>query len=134
VNVECCGEECACVSGGLVWGKKCTAVLLGRSARSLQELCSEVAPHASGRSCASGMDRPYCMCESRNMRTGIQCTRNREVFRCEPVECMGAVYSRADRKLSMRMQRECMGGEYVHVKTESYQHRYKIEARGKEGR
>ncbi len=101
------------MSGGLVWGKKCTAVLLGRSARSLQELCSEVAPHASGRSCASGMDRPYCMCESRNMRTGIQCTRNREVFRCEPVECMGAVYSRADSRLSTRMHVECMEDPHV---------------------
>ena len=37
--------------------------------------------------------------------------RSREVFGCEPVECMGAVYSRADRKLSTRMQGECMGGE-----------------------
>ena len=41
----------------------------------------------------------------------------------------------ADRKLSTRMQGECMGGEYVHVKTESYcRHRYKLESVGKEGR
>ena len=132
MNVECCGEECARVSGGLVWGRKCTA-LLGRSARSLQELGAEVAPRAAGRSCSSGMDRPYCMCERRNMRVGVQRAHSREVFGCEPVECMGAVYSRTDRKLSTRMQGECMGGEYVHVKTESYRHRYKLEACGKEG-
>ena len=60
--------------------------------------------------------------------------RSREVFGCEPVEGMGAVYSRADRKVSTRMQGECMGGEYVHVKTESYRHRYKLESVGKEGR
>ena len=133
-NVECCGEECACVSGGLVWGKKCTAVLPGRSARSLQDLCAEVAPRAAGRSCTPGIDHPYGMCERCSMRAGVQRARNREVFGCGQVECIGAAYSRSDRKLSTRMQGECMGGEYVHVKTESYQHRYKIEARGKEGR
>jgi hypothetical protein len=68
------------------------------------------------------------------MRAGVQCARSREVFGCDQVECMGAVYSRADRKLSTRMQGECMGGEYVHVKTESYRHRYKLESVGKEGR
>jgi hypothetical protein len=94
----------------------------------------EVAPRAAGRSCAPGMDRPYCMCERRNMRTGVQRMRNREVFGCEPVECMGAVYCRPDRKPSTLMQGECMGGEYVHVKTESYRHRYKLETLRKEGR
>ena len=69
------------------------------------------------------------------MRAGVQCARSREVFGCEPVEGMGEVYSHADRKPSTRMQGECMGGEYVHVKTESYcRHRYKLEAGGKEGR
>ena len=68
------------------------------------------------------------------MRAGVQGARSREVFGCEPVECMGAVYSRVDRKLSTRMQGEYMGGEYVHVKTEIYRHRYKLEARWKEGR
>jgi hypothetical protein len=123
-----CGEECACVSVscGLVWGKKCDAVLLGRTTRSLQELCAEVAPRATRRSCTQGIDRPYCMCERRSMRI-------REVFRCGSVECMGAVYSFADRELSSLMQGECMGGEYVHVKTESYRHRYNLEARRKEG-
>ena len=109
VNVECCGEECACVSGGLVWGKKCTAVLLGRSARSFQELRAEVAPRAAGRSCAPGIDRPYGMCERRSMRPGVQRARSREVFGCEPGECMGAVYSRADSRLSTRMHGVCMG-------------------------
>ena len=99
VNVECCGEECACVSGGLVWGKKCTAVLLGSSTRSVQALRIEVAPHAAGISCP-GMDRPWCMCERRSMRAGVQRARSREVFGCDPGECMGAVYSRADRKPS----------------------------------
>ncbi len=68
------------------------------------------------------------------MRAGVQRARSREVFGCDPVEGMGAVYSRVDRKVSTRMQGECMGGEYVHVKTESYRHRYKLESRGKEGR
>ena len=51
------------------------------------------------------------MCERRNVRVGVQRTRSREVFGCEPVEGMDAVYSRADRKLSTLMQGECMGGE-----------------------
>ena len=96
------------MSGGLVWGKKCTAVLLGRSTRSVQALRTEVAPHAAGISCP-GMDRPWCMCEGRSMRAGVQRARSREVFGCEPVECMGAV----DSRLSTRMHRECMGREYA---------------------
>ena len=68
------------------------------------------------------------------MRSGVQRARSREVFWCKQVECMGAVYSRADRKLSTLMQGECMGSEYVHVKTESYRHRYKLEVRRKKGR
>ena len=99
VNVECCGEECACVSGGLVWGKKCAAVLLGRTARSLQELRAEVAPRAAGRSCTPGIDHPYGMCERCSMRAGVQRARIREVFGCGPVECMGAVYSRTENYL-----------------------------------
>ena len=83
------------MSGGLVWGKKCTAVLLGRSMRSVQALRIEVAPHAAGISCP-GMDRPWCMCEGRSMRASVQHARIIEVFGCEPGECMGAVYSRAD--------------------------------------
>ena len=51
------------------------------------------------------------------MRAGVQRTRSREVFGCGPVECMGEVYSRADRKPSTRTQGECMG-EYVHVDRE----------------
>jgi len=51
------------------------------------------------------------MYERRNLRVGVQSARSREVFGCEQVEGMGAVYSRADRKLSTRMQGECMGGE-----------------------
>ena len=47
------------------------------------------------------------------MREGVQSARSREVFGCEPVECMGAVYSRADSRLSTRMHRECMGREYA---------------------
>ena len=42
------------------------------------------------------------------MRAGVQRARSREVFGCEPVECMGAVYSRADSRLST-----CMGREYA---------------------
>ena len=101
------------MSGGLVWGKKCTAVLLGLSMSSMQALRIEVAQHATGISCP-GMDRPWCMCERRNMRTGVQRMRNREVFGCEPVECMGAVYSCVDSRLSTRMHGECMG-ESPHV-------------------
>ena len=86
------------MSGGLVWGKKCAAVLLGRTEHDLQETCSEVAPRAAGRSCASGISRPY-VCER----------LSREVCGCGPVECMGAVYLHADRELSTRMQEECMG-------------------------
>ncbi len=81
-----------------------------------------------------GIERLYFKCERRSMRAGVQHTRSREVFGCGLVECMGAVYSRTDRKLSTRMQGEYMGGEYVHVKTEIYRHRYNLEARGKEGR
>ena len=97
------------MSGGLVWGKKCTAVLLGRSTRSVQVLSIEVALHAAGDSCP-GMELPWCMCDGRNMRAGVQRARSREVFGCDPVECMGAVYSRADSRLSTRMHGECMGG------------------------
>jgi len=87
------------VSGGLVWGKKCTAVLLGRSTRSVQALRIEVAPHAAGISCP-GMDRPWCMCEGLSMRVSVQHAHIIEVFGCDPGECMGAVYSHADRKPS----------------------------------
>ena len=48
------------------------------------------------------------------MRVGVQRTRSREVFGGKPVECMGVVYSHADRKLSTRMQAECMGAGYGH--------------------
>ena len=71
------------MSGGLVWGKKCAAVLLGRVANGLQDPCAEVAPRAAGRSWAPGISRPN-VCER----------RSREVFGYELVECMGAVYSR----------------------------------------
>ena len=94
------------MSGGLVWGKKCTAVLLGRSAFSVQALRIEVAPHAAGISCSVN---PWSICEGRNMRAGVQGARSREVFGCEPVECMGAVYSRADSRLPTRMHGECIG-------------------------
>ena len=87
------------MSGGLVWGKKCTAVLPGLSMRSVQALSIEVALHAAGDSCP-GMELPWCMCDRRKMRAGVQRARSREVFGCEQVECMGAVYSRADRKPS----------------------------------
>jgi hypothetical protein len=88
--------------------KKCTAVLLGRSTRNVQALRVEVAPRtACGRSCAPGLCRP--MCEWRSVRAGVQDARSREVFGCEQVECMGAVYSRADSRLSTRMHGECMG-------------------------
>ena len=131
------------VSGGLVWGKKCAAVLLGRTAHGLQEAYAEVAPRAAGRSCALGISRPN-VCERRSMRAGVQRARNREVFGCGPVECMGAVYLHADRELSTRMQEECMGASMC-TWTESqqpraqrdvacYRHRYNLEARGKEGR
>ena len=117
------------MSGGLVWGKKCDAVLLGRAAHGLQGPCAEVAPRAVCRSCAPGMGHPY-VCESRSMRVGVQRTRSREVFGGGPVECMGAVYLHVDRRLSMLMQGECMGaGTYTW--TESYRHRYNLEARGK---
>ena len=43
------------------------------------------------------------------MRSGVQRTRSREVFGGEQVECMGAVYSRADSRLSTRMHGECIG-------------------------
>ena len=66
---------------------------------SVQALRTEVAPHVAGISCP-GMDRPWCMCEGRSMRASVQHTRIIEVFGCEPGECMGAVYSRADRKPS----------------------------------
>ena len=75
--------------------------------RSVQALRIEVAQHAAGISCP-GMDRPWCMCERRSMRAGVQRALSREVFGCEPVECMGAVYSRADSRLST-----CMGREYA---------------------
>jgi len=46
------------------------------------------------------------------MRMGVHRTRSREVFGGKPVECMGVVYSHADRKLSMLMHGECMGAGY----------------------
>jgi hypothetical protein len=95
------------VSGGLVWGKKCVAVLLGHTAYCLQESYAEVEPCAADRSCVSGISRPN-VCERRSMRVGVQRARSREVFGCGQVECMGAVYSCADRKLSAQMQGECM--------------------------
>ena len=73
--------------------------------RSVQALRIEVAQHAAGISCP-GMDRPWCMCESRSMRAGVQRARSREVFGCEPVECMGEVYFRAGSRLSTRMNIE----------------------------
>ena len=47
------------------------------------------------------------------MRAGVQHARSREVFGCEPVECMGAVYSHADSRLSTRMHVECMEDPHV---------------------
>ena len=70
------------------------------------------------------------MCKSRSMRVGVQRTRSREVFGGGPVECMGAVYSHADRKLSTLMQGECMGAGTC-TWTEIYRHRYNLEDRGK---
>jgi hypothetical protein len=49
------------------------------------------------------------MCDGRKMRARVQRARSREVFGCEPVECMGAVYSRADSRLSTQMHGKCMG-------------------------
>ena len=63
------------------------------------------------------------------MREGVQRTRSREVFGGWQVECMGAVYSHADRRLSKLMQGECMGAGTC-TWTESYRHRYNLEARG----
>jgi len=77
VNVECCGEECACVSGGLVWD------IIGHSVRSLQELGAEVAPRAAVRRCSPGIDRPYFMCERFRMRAGVH------TFAAE--KCSGAI-------------------------------------------
>jgi hypothetical protein len=44
----------------------------------------------------------------------VQRMRTREVFGDWPVECMGAGYSHADRKLSTLMQGEYMGEGYGH--------------------
>ena len=120
------------MSGGLVCGKKCTAFLLGRSTRSVQALRIEVASHAASNSCP-GMYPPWCMYDGRSMHAGVQRARSREVFGCEPVECMGAVYSRAGSRLSTRMQGECMGQE-IRTWRGGYQHGYILEVRGKEGR
>ena len=95
-----------------MWGKKCTAVLLGRSTRSVQALHIEVASHAASKSCP-GMYPPWCMYDLRSIRAGVQHARSREVFGCEPVECMGAVYSRAGSRLSTRMHGECMEDPHV---------------------
>jgi hypothetical protein len=77
VDVWCCCEKCEGVSGGLVWGKKCAAILLGRTEHDLQELCTEVAPRAAGKNCVSGTDRPH-VCERRSMCAGVQRPRSRE--------------------------------------------------------
>ena len=69
------------------------------------------------------------MCERRSVHAGVQRARSREVFGCEPVECMGAVYSRAGSRLSTRMQGECMGRE-IRTWIGGYQHRYMLEIRG----
>ena len=55
-----------------------------------------------------------CVFERSSIRMGVQRTRSREVFGGKPVECMGVVYSHADRKLSMLMHGECMGAGYGH--------------------
>ena len=62
------------------------------------------------------------------MREGVQRTRSREVFGGGQVECMGAVYSHADRRLSKLMQGECMGAGTC-TWTESYRHRYNLSTR-----
>ena len=49
------------------------------------------------------------MYDRRSMRASVQHARIIEVFGYEPVECMGAVYSRADSRLSTRMHGVCMG-------------------------
>ena len=49
------------------------------------------------------------MYDGRSVHAGVQRARSREVFGCDPVECMGAVYSRADSRLSTRMHGECIG-------------------------
>ena len=64
------------------------------------------------------------------MRAGVQHARSREVFGCEPVECMGAVYSRAGSRLSAQMHGWCMGQE-IRTWRGGYQHRYILEVRGK---
>ena len=60
----------------------------------------------------------------------VQRMRTREVFGDWPVECMGAGYSHADRKLSTLMQGACMGAGTC-TWTENYRHRYNLETRGK---
>ena len=79
----------------------------------MQALSIEVALHAAGDSCP-GMELPWCMCETLSMRASVQHARIIEVFGCELVECMGAVYSCVDSRLSTRMHGECMG-ENPHV-------------------
>jgi hypothetical protein len=99
--------------------------------------CSRCTPKSHHAQLAGAVHRGWIVrivCARDAVCAWASSVRSREVFGCDPVECMGAVYSRADRKLSTRMQGECMGGEYVHVKTESYRHRYKLEVRRKKGR
>jgi hypothetical protein len=102
------------------WGKKCAAVLLGRTTHGLQEQYVEVAPHAAGRSWALGI----------RLRLVVQmCARgshSREVFGYCQVDCMGEVCLRVDRRLCTRMQGECMAS--MCTWTESYRHRYNLEA------
>jgi hypothetical protein len=57
----------------------------------------------------------------------VQHTHSREVFGCGPVECMGAGYSHADRKLSTRVH----GCGVRARQTKSYRRRYNLESHGK---
>jgi len=65
------------------------------------------------------------------MCAGVQRTRSREVFGGWQVECMGAVYSHADKKIIFADAWRVHGRVVRARRTESYRRRYNLEACGK---
>ena len=110
------GKEVYCSSSRALYAQRAGAARRGRTTHSVwQRLCA--------RNMTSGVRGAQCACgrPARAQQRSVRVRAGR-VYGCGVL---------ADRKLSTRMQGECMGGEYVHVKTESYRHRYNLEARGK---
>ena len=111
VNVECCGEECACVSGGLVWD------IIGHSVRSLQEL-------------VAGDGASVCVRETQYARGRPAHVQQRSVRWWAGRVCGCGVLARGQKTIYADAGRVHGCGVRAR-RTESYRHRYNLEARGK---